>query len=136
MAEQVAELANVSLDVANEALAKYKEVWLAVDALLEKPETAGDKYIPPKPKVDSGLTQEQEELCKKGRWLQDKVNAVFSVAHSKIRNQPEMVHEANQPVVVDEVSVPVAQKSESQPDSREQIVQQDQQSEAPPKTDS
>jgi hypothetical protein len=79
------ELANVSRELAEEALAKHKEVWLAVDALMERPVVAGDKYIPPKPKVNTGLTSEQEALCQKGRWLQDQVNAVFSVAHSKTR---------------------------------------------------
>lgn len=90
MAELVMELAGVTKEVAEEALAKHKEVWLAVDALLEKPVVAGDKYIPPKPIVNTGLTLEQEERCKKGRWLQDQVNAVFSVAHSKTRTQPDV----------------------------------------------
>jgi len=81
------ELANVSMEVAEEALAKHKEVWLAVDALMECPVAPGNKYIPPKPKVNTGLTSEQEALCQKGRWLQDQVNAVFSVAHSKTRTQ-------------------------------------------------
>ncbi len=80
------ELAGVTKEVAEEALAKHKEVWLAVDALMEKPAVAGDKYIPSKPKVDTGLTSEQEALCQRGRWLQDQVNVVFSVAHSKIRS--------------------------------------------------
>ena len=82
------DLAGVSREVAEEALAKHKEVWLAVDALMERPVVAGDKYIPPKPKVNTGLTSEQEALCERGRWLQDRVNAVFSVAHSKIQTQP------------------------------------------------
>jgi hypothetical protein len=85
MADMVMELANVSREVAEEALAKHKEVWLAVDALMEKPVVAGDRFIPPKPKVNTGLTSEQEALCQRGRWLQDQVNVVFSVAHSKTR---------------------------------------------------
>ena len=117
MAEQVAELANVSLETAQETLLKYKEVWLAVDALLVRPVTKGDKYIPTKPKVDVGMTEEQRLRCEKGRWLQDQVNAVFSVAHSKIRTQPEMVPEtsqlANLPEVVPETSSPAEQKHES-----------------------
>jgi hypothetical protein len=83
------ELANVTRAVAEEALAKHKEVWLAVDALMERPVVAGDKYIPPKPKVSTGLTSEQEALCQRGRWLQDQVNAVFSVAHSQTQTQPD-----------------------------------------------
>ena len=136
MAHLVAELAGVSLEVAEKALAEHKEVWLAVDALLLRPTTAGDKYIPAKPKIDTGLTPEQEEMCKRGRWLQDQVNVVFSVAHSKIRTQPGSVPETspseNLPVVLPlaESSVP-AQTSESQPDSREQTAQPAQQSETP-----
>ncbi len=95
MTDLVMELAGVTKEVAEEALAKHKEVWLAVDALMERPAVAGDKYILPKPKVNTGLTSEQEALCQRGRWLQDQVNAVFSVAHSKIRSlqdedQPEV----------------------------------------------
>ena len=95
MTDLVMELAGVTREVAEEALAKHKEVWLAVDALMERPAVAGDKYILPKPKVNTGLTSEQEALCQRGRWLQDQVNAVFSVAHSKIRSlqdedQPEV----------------------------------------------
>ena len=102
MAELVMELAGVSKELAEEALAKHKEVWLAVDALLEKPVVAGDKYIPQKPKVNTGLTLEQEERCKKGRWLQDQVNAVFSVAHSKIRT----LQDEDQPQVPEHDRVP------------------------------
>lgn len=79
------ELANCGPKEAAEALAKHKEVWLAVDALLTKPKTRGDAYVPPPPKVDTGMTAEQEARCKKGRWLQDQVNVVFSAAHSKTR---------------------------------------------------
>jgi len=89
MQELVAELANVSREIAEEALLEHKEVWLAVDALLQKPRVSGDKYIPAKPIVDSGLTMEQRNLCERGRWLQDKVNVVFSAAHSKVRPLPD-----------------------------------------------
>ena len=70
------------------ALAEHKEVWLAVDALLTKPVVSGEKYIPKKPEVQTGLSEEQKERCDRGRWLQDQVNAVFSVAHSKILPDP------------------------------------------------
>ena len=93
MAETVMELANVSREVAEEALAKHKEVWLAVDALMECPVVAGDKFIPPKPKVNTGLTSEQEALCQRGRWLQEQINAVFSVAHSKVRTLQDDLQE-------------------------------------------
>jgi len=115
----VMELAGVSREVAEEALAKHKEVWLAVDALMERPAVAGDKFIPPKPKVDTGLTSEQEALCQRGRWLQDQVNVVFSVAHSKTRTQqlddpPQAVAEQHvqvpPPSPESEVELPVSQQ--------------------------
>jgi hypothetical protein len=70
---------------AESALLKFQTVEDAIDALLVKPVSSGDKHIPLPPKIDSGLTAEQEERCKKGRWLQDQVNVVFSAAHSKTR---------------------------------------------------
>lgn len=94
MAELVMELAACSREDAEKALAVHKEVWLAVESLLPKPEVAGDKYIPPKRKVDTGLSAEQEERCLKGRVMQDKINVVFSVAHSQLRNQPDPASEA------------------------------------------
>ena len=81
--ELVMELTGCGPKEAAEALGKYKEIWLAVDALMAKPVVSGEKYIPKKPAVDTGMTEEQIERCEKGRWLQDKVNAVFSVAHSQ-----------------------------------------------------
>lgn len=119
MADMVMELAGVSREVAEEALAKHKEVWLAVDALMERPAVAGDKFIPPKPKVNTGLTSEQEALCQRGRWLQDQVNVVFSVAHSKTRTQqlddpPQVVAEQHgqvpPPSPESEVELPVSQQ--------------------------
>ena len=82
------ELAGVDEETAKRALLEYETVEDAVDALLPKPIIRGVK---PPPKVDSGLTPEQEELCRKGRWLQDQVNAVFSVAHSQTRSPPAQV---------------------------------------------
>ena len=83
------ELAGVDEATAKRALLEYETVEDAVDALLVKPVVSGEKYLPPPPKVETGLTDEQEARCKKGRWLQDQVNAVFSVAHSKTRTQPD-----------------------------------------------
>ena len=114
MADLVMELANVSKEVAEEALAKHKEVWLAVDALMERPVVAGDKYIPPKPKVDTGLTSEQEALCQRGRWLQDQVNVVFSVAHSKTRT----------PTLDDQQEAAVEQHVQVPPSSPEPVAEQ------------
>jgi hypothetical protein len=65
-----------------------RDVVLAIDSLLTKPVVSGEKYLPKKPVVDHGLSEEQKERCERGRWLQEQVNAVFSVAHSKTQTQP------------------------------------------------
>ena len=88
--ELVMSLAGVDESTAARALLEYETVEDAVDALLVKPVISGDAYLRPRPTVDSGLTPEQEERCQKGRWLQDKVNAVFSVAHSQTPQVPEV----------------------------------------------
>ena len=132
MADLVMELAGVTKEVAEEALAKHKEVWLAVDALLVRPAVAGDKYIPEKPKVNTGLTSEQEALCQRGRWLQDQVNVVFSVAHSKIRHpQDDQSKEqsSDQAPACSEESL--HSPGESQLDSLEKTAQPKLQSETP-----
>jgi hypothetical protein len=120
MAELVMELAGVSREVAEAALATHTEVWLAVDALLTKPVVSGEKYIPAPPTIDTGLSPEQEALCKRGRWLQDQVNAVYSVAHSKTLSPPDAPPPAAQtvPVLQDErAASPVEIPSAPQPDA-------------------
>ncbi len=82
-------LAGVDEETASAAYLNHETLEDAIDSLLSKPTVSGDKYIPAKPKVNSGLTPEQEAICKKGRWLQDQVNVVFSVAHSKTRTQQD-----------------------------------------------
>ena len=127
MAELVANLANVDIQTAEKALLEHKEVWLAVDSLMEKPVTAGDKYIPPKPKVNTGLTLEQQEMCERGRWLQDRVNAVFSVAHSKtlsLPNDPPAAPSASQVLTAEPpVPLPAEQLTGLQPDAGEKTSQ-------------
>ena len=87
MAELIQELTGCSLIDAHLALRQFNgNVVDAVEFLVVKPRVRGDAYLPPKPKIDNGLTPEQEELCRRGRDLQDKVNAVVSVAHSKIQD--------------------------------------------------
>ena len=84
---------------AERALLAHETVIEAVDSLLgSAPVVSGTKYVPSKPEVDHGLDKEQAERCARGRDLQDKVNAVFSVAHSKVRDlSPAQVAEALQP---------------------------------------
>jgi len=79
----VSSLSGCSMDEAYAVLKIHPDPTDALMSLIPPPKAAGDKYIPPKPKVDTGMDPDQEALCARGRWLQDKVNAVFSVAHSK-----------------------------------------------------
>lgn len=90
---------------AAKALADHKEVWLAVDSLLAKPVVSGEKYIPKKPTVNHGLSEEQKERCDRGRWLQEQVNAVFSVAHSKTQT-PHDPPVPGSPRVLEDQTVP------------------------------
>lgn len=102
----IQEMAGVGYVQAWKALMKHKQdVVAAIDELLSKPSVTGDKYIPAKPVVASTMDPDQEERCRKGRWLQDQVNAVFSVAHSQAKTpSKELVPEPEE----SQTSVPVA----------------------------
>ena len=98
----VMSLAGCTHQEAERALLEHETVIEAVDSLLgSAPVVSGTKYIPARPEIDHGLNEEQAERCAKGRDLQDKVNAVFSVAHSKIRDLPPTLAdgESQQPTV-------------------------------------
>ena len=104
------------------------DIIAAMDFVMPKPTVSGAKYIPAKPVVDTGMDEEQKARCEKGRWMQDKVNAVFSVAHSKTLSFPA----AEQASQVAEV--PVAPPSEPvslQQDSLAQTIPLIRQSEYP-----
>ncbi len=133
----VQELAGVDKDTAIAALkATHGNVEDAIDRLLQKPVCKGDQYIPQKPRVNTGLSDEQKAMCERGRWLQSKVNEVVSVAHSKIRNQ--QVPSAEQTEELPAVTLPTLQEEESQstteslPGSHEQTTLQSEQSESLP----
>ena len=104
------QLAGVDEATAARALLEHETVEDAVDALLVKPTVSGEKYIPAKPVIDTGLTPDQEAMCKRGRWLQDQINAVYSVAHSKTRLPPADQPPAAQtvPALQDASAAPVA----------------------------
>lgn len=127
-ATMVSQLTGCSQEEASQALLNYESVEDAVESLLPPaPVVSGSKYIPSKPIVDSGLSDEQKELCERGRWLQSKINAVFSVAHSKTLPPPDAPQEvlAHVPVPQDvkpEMSEPV--QNEPLPDCVEQTVPQ------------
>jgi len=129
----VQQLTGCSREEAERALNQYENVLDAVESLIPvNPVVAGAKYIPAKPKVETGMDPEQQALCERGRWLQDKVNAVFSVAHSKVL--PDLLaQQASLQSVEASVSIPVAltEESVSSQDSHEQTVQPIQKLELP-----
>lgn len=123
-ATMVQQLTGCSREEAEKALTHHETVLDAVESLIPvNPVVSGAKYIPPKPKVDTGMDAEQQALCERGRWLQDKVNAVFSVAHSKIL--PDPLAEQSSLQSEESVLIPVAsiEESESSQGSHEQTVQ-------------
>jgi len=127
----VQQLTGCTREEAEKALMNHENVLDAVESLIPaNPIVSGNKYIPPKPKVDTGMDPEQRALCERGRWLQEKVNAVFSVAHSKIL--PDLLAEQSSSQTSGEsVSIPVAAIEEvvSSQDSLEQTAQPIQQPE-------
>ena len=131
-ATMVQQLTGCTREEAERTLNQYENVLDAVESLIPaNPVVTGAKYIPPKPKVDTGMDPEQQALCERGRWLQDKVNAVFSVAQSKI--QPDLLAQqsSSQSAEVSVASIPLAsiEESESSQGSLEQNSQPIQQPE-------
>lgn len=122
----VQQLTGCSREEAERALTQHETVLDAVESLIPtNPVVSGAKYIPPKPKVDTGMDPEQIALCERGRWLQDKVNAVFSVAHSKTLPDPLAQQSLMQTSEASVATIPLAltEESESSQDSHEQTVQ-------------
>ena len=132
-ATMVQQLTGCTREEAERVLNQHENILDAVESLIPaNPVVAGAKYIPPKPKVDTGMDPEQQALCERGRWLQDKVNAVFSVAHSKVLPDP-LAQQSSLQSVEESVSIPVAstEASVSSQDSHEQTVQPIQKLELP-----
>jgi len=108
---------------ANRALLMNETVVDAIAVLTPmNPVTSGAKYIPAKPTIDTGMDPEQIALCARGRWLQDKVNAVVSVAHSKTLPDLSAAPASVPPAAAAVVPV-AAGGSGSSPDSRGQTAQ-------------
>jgi hypothetical protein len=127
----VQQITGCTREEAERALNQYENVLDAVESLIPaNPVVSGAKYIPPKPKVDTGMDPEQIALCERGRWLQDKVNAVLSVAHSKILPDLQAEQSSSQSVEASAVTIPLSSTEVSVPsqDSHEEIAQQVQQS--------
>jgi len=83
--DMIQSLAGCTLEQAEISLNEYGSVEAAVDALLTRPTVSGEKYIVPVPKKPHH-EPEQEERCASGRAIMDKLTAVSSAAHSKIRS--------------------------------------------------
>ena len=135
--QMIMSLTGVDEETASAAYLRYETTEDAIDFLLQKPVVSGDKYIPVKPKVNTGLSAEQEERCMRGRWLQDRVNVVFSVAHSKTRTQPDPVAEISEELppeteVGTSIELPVTEELKSQQDGREKTILPTLQSASPP----
>lgn len=79
-------LAGCTEEQAIQALEHHGSVIAAVDALLPKTVVSGAKYIPVVSKTAHETDPEQEQRCATGRALMDKLTAVSSAAHSKIRS--------------------------------------------------
>ena len=130
----VQQMTGCTREEAEKALISHETVLDAIEALTPaNPVISGAKYIPQKPTIDNGLDPEQDALCKKGRWLQDRVNAVFSVAHSKIL--PDLQAEQSAlPSAAASATVPVllaAEESGSSQGNHEQTAPPTQQSARP-----
>ena len=91
---------NCTQKEAENALLKFNgNVYQAADSLMKTPEISGSKHMPKPREIDRGLTSEQEEICGAGRALMDKLTAVASATHSKIRSGQSLAGGAVQEVV-------------------------------------
>ena len=133
-ATMVQQMTGCTRDEAEKSLLAHETVLDAIEFLIPaNPVTSGAKYIPPKPTIDNGLDPDQDALCKKGRWLQDRVSALFSVAHSKTLPDPQAEQSASLSAEASVVVLPsVAEESESSQGVLEQTAQPVPQSETPP----
>jgi hypothetical protein len=127
----VQQLTGCTREEAEKALSIYEDVLDAVESLIPaNPVVSGAKYIPEKPKVYTGMDPEQQALCERGRWLQDKVNAVLSVAHSKVQPSLSAELSSSHSAEASAASIPVVsiEASVSSQDSLEETAQPNQQS--------
>ena len=133
MADIVADLACCSLEEATCALEVHGSVIAAVDSMLKKPNVSGEKYLQPKERR-SHLDPEQDEMCRKGRELMDRLT-VISAYHPQVQRAPS-VEEAATKALQSRPSAPApsAQPSGAEPqqDSPSQTVQPSVQSLTPP----
>ena len=90
---QIMSLVACTEDEANAALAKYEDVVLAVESLMDVPVTSGTKYIPPKTEINRMMSPEQKERCDRGRQVCDTINASRMLAYHSSKQQADSVSE-------------------------------------------
>jgi hypothetical protein len=84
---------------AKEYLSKSNgDVLLAIETNMKVPEVSGNKYIPPPPKIDDGLTDEVREKLTEARKISEAFSASFRNDLRGVQGQTASV-----PVVVEHV---------------------------------
>lgn len=61
----------------------------AIEMLLQAPPCEGDRYIPPQPTIDDGLSEEQRERCLRARKVCDTINAGQTSAYRSAKQQAD-----------------------------------------------
>jgi len=115
--ETIVSLIGCTSQVAAEALTKHNEnIYHALDELLQVPVVSGSRHIPAPREIDRGMTAEQQQICATGRALMDKLTAVASAAHSKIRSGQSLAGAAVQAVSpVQPEPLPESEMTSAQP---------------------
>lgn len=115
MAQMIADLAGCDLEEAAKAYLFFNgDIAAAIEFLLPATSVSGDKYIPAKPTVETGMDAEQIERCAKGRDLQDRVNSIFSAAAAQGKSSlPEEVVSVPTMALPDEPAPPASLESSS-----------------------
>lgn len=120
LVEQVMNLACCSKEDAQRALANTKNnVIDAVDMLLDRPVVKGEKFLPPKPTINDGLTEEVRNKIKQARELAEILNAGARVAETKrtqerpvVQGVVEFLPQEDLPVQVQVPAIPSSERIE------------------------
>jgi hypothetical protein len=108
--EMIQSMTFCSREEAETALMQYGGVLNAIASLYPLKETAAKKRIP----IDTGMDAEQIDRCKRGRDLQDKINAVFSVAHPQVKSSQSAELEQMTEAVPVEIEMMPVEKSKTE----------------------
>lgn len=120
LVEQVMNLACCSKEDAQRALANTKNnVIDAVDMLLDKPVVKGETFLPPKPTINDGLTEEVRNKIKQVRELAEILNAGARAAETKrtqerpvVQGAVEFLPQEDLPVEVQVPGIPSSERTE------------------------